>query len=80
MDFSLLFKFFPWLMLTPWFLYFIGAVFGASTVWEKGRREKFIACISFIFVATVILGIMIWPSSIQEMAEIIKANYYFPED
>lgn len=79
MDFSVMFKFFPLLMLTPWVLYFTGAVLGATFFWEKGRRERFIISMCFIFVATLILSIIIWPGSIRAMAELIKSNYYFPE-
>lgn len=79
MNFTSMFKFFPWLMVTPWLLYLGGSIFGISTIFEKGRRERFIVAIVLIFVATFLLAVMIWPSSMQEMAEIIKAGYFFPE-
>ncbi len=80
MNFSFLFKFFPWLMIAPYLLYFMGLIFGLSTKWAEGRKERFIVSIAFIFVATFILAVLIWPSSLEEMAELIKANYFFPED
>lgn len=80
MNFTSMFRFFPWLMLTPWLLYFVGSMFGLSTIYEKGRRERFIVAVVLIFVATFLLAVMIWPSSMKEMAEIIKANYYFPKE
>lgn len=79
MNFTFMFKFFPWLMITPWTLYLIGLILALSSLWEKGRKERFIASIIFAVAATFILAVLIWPSSMGEMAEIIKANYFFPK-
>ena len=80
MNFTFMFKFFPWLMITPWTLYLIGLILAISARWERGRKERFLASIAFVVAATFVLAVMIWPSSMSEMAEIIKANYYCPKE
>lgn len=79
MNFTFMFKFFPWLMLTPWILYFLAAVFGGTCGWEKGRKERFIISIVLFFFGTAVLGILVWPGSYEAIADVIKANYYFPK-
>ncbi len=80
LNFTFMFKFFPYLMITPWMLYMTGIVLAFSSVWERGRRERFITSIVFVAAATFILAVIVWPSSMSEIAEIIKANYYFPKE
>ncbi len=80
MNFTYMFKVFPYLMITPWMLYLTGLILALSSLWEKGRKERFVLSIVVVVAATFILAVIVWPSSLQEMAEIIKANYYFPEN
>ena len=80
MDFVLVFRLLPWLILTPWFLYCVATGLGISTVWEKGRKERTIISLAVFFFATVILIVLIWPESYRAIADMIRADYYFPEE
>ena len=58
----------------------MGLILALSSLWAKGRKERFITSIVFVAAATFILAVIVWPSSMSEIAEIIKANYYFPKE
>lgn len=64
----------------PWFLYGIATGFGISSAWEKGRKERVVISIIVFFFATVILIVLVWPDSYRAIADMIRADYYFPED
>ena len=80
MTFIKILKYFPWLMLAPWFLYFLAAVFGVLTFWGEEKVQRFTICIAFIISATIILGIMVYPSSVNALAKLIRVEYYFPKE
>ncbi len=79
MNFTYMFKVFPYLMITPWMLYLTGLILALSSLWERGRKERFVLSIVVVVAATFILAVIVWPSSLQEMAELIKVNYFFPK-
>lgn len=68
-----------WALITPWFLYIIGILFGISCLWQKGRSDRKVISIAIFFFATVIMVVLVWLDNYRAMSELIKATYYFPE-
>jgi len=66
-------------LLTPWCLYIGCVFFGASCVWEKGRKERCRISIAMLLFGTVILAILVWPDNYDAMARLYEASYYFPQ-
>ena len=49
-----------WLVLTPYVMYFLGFVLILSCIWEKGREARSSLGLFSWFLATVLLGIIIF--------------------
>lgn len=65
--------------MTPWCLYIGSLLFGISSIWEKGRKERTKIAIAMLFFGTVIMAILVWPDNYKAMARLLEAAYYFPE-
>jgi hypothetical protein len=66
-------------LITPRLLYIGSVLFGVSCVWEPGLKERKQIALAMMFLATVLLGILMWSDSYRGMAELMRATYYFPE-
>lgn len=49
-----------WLILTPYVMYFVGLVLIISCVWDKGKEARKSLGLFSWFIATVILGLIIF--------------------
>lgn len=65
-------------LITPWLLYIGSVLFGVSSIWGRGRRERKQIAIAMLLFGTVILGILVWPDNYRAMARLMEATYYFP--
>jgi len=66
-------------LITPWLLYIGSVLFGISSIWGRGRRERKQIAIAMLLFGTVILAILVWPNSYRAMSELMEATYYLPE-